>query len=285
MKKTGGKQAGISLFLTCFLLLTGCAQKRAEREFSPVIMDFSKEREEIVRVENIEQPVTFAEAVALSDSIGIAEYIGCREKEEITEYQFKIVEKFKGEFEEEINLFDYSRTVYLAGEEQEYTVNSSMYETGKTISSVYDIKDETSLREAISGVPYSIDSTEDGWGLKKLYTEATDVETIIKESDYVLEIEVSAVKSVGEDNGNFYLCKVLNVLKEKSPLIKEESMEELQIKFLKNRVEIGGKYIVILNHVSETSYLYLQSAVNGIINIEEAEKVKDVKDALNIQEE
>ncbi len=319
MSRTGIKKIMKRILPVFFFLLMGCSGKKAEMQIYPVVLDFSENNKKTVRTESLVLPVTFSEAVALSDSIGIAEYIDCKENEETIEYRFKIIESLKGELEERINLFDYPRTVWVTEEGRKYEVDSSVYETGKqyllimnkseslfddyphyipvtdvyipmhaietgslqgkSISESYGIEDEMELRAALSSIPYSI--AEQG-GLEKLYTEAEDYETIIKESEYVLEVEVSSVKSEGKDNGDFYFCKVLNILKGENPLIIEEGTEGLQIKFLKNSVEIGGRYFVIINHVTETSYLYLQSAKNGVIDVEESEKVEEVKDILGI---
>lgn len=292
------------------------------KEVEPVVEVPSEEIEEIgeiTRIEIIEQAVTFSEAVSLSDSIAIAEYIECKENEEVNEYKFKILESLKGEMETEIYVFDYPRTVYVEGTAQRYSVESSVYKEGeqyllimnkndslfydyphyvpvtdvyipmnnieqgrlqgKSILDNYGIRNNEDLRMAIGSTSYT---TVDNERLKKQYTETTDSETIIKESDYVLEVEISSIMSEGTDNGNFYYCKVLNILKGQQPLIFEENTEELQIKFLKNSVEIGKKYIVTVNHVTETSYLYLQSAKDGIIDVEETEKVAEIKSILGI---
>lgn len=301
----------------------GCSEKKADIQIEPIVLDFLENNEEAfqteyVQVESLQIPLTFSKAVALSDSIGIAEYIDCKKNKESIEYRFKIIESLKGELEENINLFDYPRHVYVTENGWEYEVDSSVYETGKqyllimnkreslfydyphylpvtdvyipmhaietgrlqgkSISESYGIKNEAELRAALSSVPYEAEQKE----VERKYTEAEDYETIIKESEYVLEIEVSSIIEEGKDNGDFYSCKVLNILKGEKPLVIEEGKEGLQIKFLKNRVQIGERYFVMINHVTETSYLYLQSAKNGVINAEEMQNVRKVKDILGI---
>lgn len=333
MSRSGIKKTMKKLFPVFLVLLMGCSEKKADIKIEPIVIDSFENngetvQEEYVQTEYLEIPLTFSKAVALSDSIGIAEYIDCKENEEGIEYQFKIIESLKGELEENINLFDYPRHVYVTENRREYKVDPSVYETGKqyllimnkdeslfydypqyvsvsdvyipmhaietgrlqgkSISESYGIHNETKLRAALSsvdekaalsGLPYNMAEQKE---VKKDYTEAEDYKTIIKESEYVLEVEVSSLDSEINDNGDFYLCKVLNILKGEKPLIIEEGTEGLQIKFLKNRVEIGGRYFVTVNHVTDTSYLYLQSAKNGVIDAEDVENVGKVKDILGI---
>lgn len=335
MSRTGIKKTMKKLLPVFLVLLMGCSEKKTDIQIEPITLDFSENNEETVQTEHIHTdvfqiPVTFSEAVALSDSIGIAEYIDCKKNEETIEYRFKIIESIAGELEENINLFESPTDIRVTEQGQVYVVDSSLYETGKqyllimnkdeslfydyphylsvtnvyipmhaietgrlqgkSISESYGIKNEMELREALSssisdreavlsGIPYIKTEQKE---LRKDYTEAEDYETIIKESDYVLEVEVSSLDSEIKDNGDFYSCKVLNILKGEEPLIIKAGTEGLQIKFLKNSVEIGGRYFVMVNHVTETSYLYLQSAKNGVINAEEMENVGKVKDILGI---
>ncbi len=328
MSRTGIKKTMKKMLPVFLVLLMGCSEKKADIKIEPIVIDSFENNGETVQeehvqtehiqIEYLEIPVTFSEVVALSDSIGIAEYIDCKNNEESIEYRFKIIESLKGELEENINLFDYPRHISVTEDGREYVVESSVYEAGKqyllimnkdeslfydyphyisvtevyipmhaietgrlqgkSISESYGIKNETELMAALASVPAPAEQME----LKKDYTEAEDYETIIEESEYVLEVEVSSLDSEINDNGDFYLCKVLNILKGEKPLIIEEGTEGLQIKFLKNRVEIGGRYFVTVNHVTDTSYLYLQSAKNGVIDADDVEKVGEIKDILGI---
>jgi len=104
------------------------------------------------------------------------------------------------------------------------------------------------------------------------FTTATDLSEIIASSDYVMEITVIDMVVEGTiANSNTYSCDIANVLKGSTPTEKY-----IWVTFLKNSVNIGEKYIVILNRLGDDSLIYAQSSKNSVISLDDKASIEQI---------
>lgn len=258
-------------------------------------------------VESEEEYVSFEKAIELSDCAVNAEYITYIDNGDYVEYEFKVNNVLYGDVpDSNIYLFSMKGTAHVEEIESTYDIGDNKYTVGdeyilvmeKNSSLFYDhdrymligemiipvdntnesvmydqpIKTEskailnssTNIVKYIQDIKKSDANTESSDELS--YTKSNDMKTMISEADYVLELTVESLEVEGlVHNGNTYSCSSITVLKGDS-LVKDEAGKIL-VTLLKDSVEIGNKYIVMVNKVDENSTIYTQVAEKSVIPV------------------
>ena len=247
------------------------------------------------------ETLSFEEAVALSDCIAIAQY---RSHDRIYEYSFQVKEVLQGKTaEKEIHLFEYTEdgkanSDYIVGDDYllimtkedslfyDYPLyfpvsklvvplghveDSKMSGESFSAEAIHSLleqlrnKPQRQAKTALQSAPIEAD---------KPYISATDFTAIVNESDVILEVKVTDLLVEGIHNSATYTCAVQDVLAG-GPIANSDGY--IYITLINGSVKIGNTYIVMVNRVEKDSWIYTQSAKNGVIPVSDTEAVAQVK--------
>jgi len=108
------------------------------------------------------------------------------------------------------------------------------------------------------------------------FTTADALPEIIDNSDYVMEISVKDMVVEGRiGNSNTYICSVINVLK--GGFL---DTHFIWISFLKEEVETGGTYTVMVNRLGRDSLIYVQSSKNSVVPADNIRVIEEINNYL-----
>ena len=292
------KKKWMLLFLLVSYLLCSCTEvgnnsTQGEDSVISALKTGSSEHTYTI-ADEMEVSVSFSEALAISDSIVVGEFLSQTRKNDNVEYTFQTKEILRGTAEDTIHVFKADGSSYGMG-------TSYTYEPGKEYLLV--MSRENSLFNdyphyvSIASIYLSIDAIEKGSmygeGLSKFtemkeveeiksyiaaqleeyvekeknYITSNDLETVVRESDFILNIKVKELMTEGIlHNGNTYYCEVQDVLKGEGLVM--QGNNEIMIVMMKGSVKEGEGYIVLVNQTGENSYLYTQSSLQSIMGVD-----------------
>ena len=146
---------------------------------------------------------------------------------------------------------------------------STMY--GEPLFEMADIRSTSDIRSTI----HSAKAPNNDEGQR--YTSATDLPTIILESDYILEIEIIDLYVEGiYANSNTYYCRIINNLRGEN-INTIEDTDVILVSFIKDSVEIGESYIIMVNRVGRKSLIYTQSSLRSVISMYDVITIEEIK--------
>lgn len=109
------------------------------------------------------------------------------------------------------------------------------------------------------------------------YTTATDLPTIVAETDLVLEVKITGLSTEGQfANCNTYYGDVQQILKG-GPVNTSEERGDIQVTLTKESVEIGETYVLLLNRIDETAIIYTQSSLGSVIPSGDTETISEIQ--------
>ena len=109
------------------------------------------------------------------------------------------------------------------------------------------------------------------------YTKETDLPAVVAESDFILEVKVTDLMVEGiYNNSNTYYCDVQKVLKGES-ITKSEERGDIMVTLMKDSVEVGGSYVVLVNQIGEDSLIYAQSSLSSVISVGDTETIQEIQ--------
>lgn len=100
--------------------------------------------------------------------------------------------------------------------------------------------------------------TADEIGTK--FTRSDDLAEVVNSSDYILDVTVSGTFYDADDRTT-YTCTVNEILKAKNTKI-----TNVYAALPKDGAQIGGRYLLLLNRVSDTSYVYVVSSLTHSVH-------------------
>lgn len=273
--------------------------------------------ESYISVENEEEHMSFDEAIETSNCIISAEFVSYHSMDNYIEYEFQVKEVLYGDVQESnIYLFSMIGTSYVTDNNYTYNLGDDKYKVGNDYILIMEKSDSlfyehvrymlvTDIFIPINKIEVSVmyeqpildknnkvlnSSIEIEKYIKEIknnndntlnenvttYIKSNDMNTIVSESDFILEIEVNNLEVEGLlHNGNTYICEVIRTLKGDSLL--KDTEGKILVTLLKDSVEVGSRYIVMINKVDEESIIYTQSSESSIIPIAD----KDLVNKLN----
>lgn len=260
--------------------------------------------------------MTFTEVLEEIDCAAVGKLVSYEshaQTDGYTEYTFEVTDVWRGEAEDTIHVFSAAEMVSVEGTENSYETGNNIYSVGEEYvlimskldslfyeyphygfyADVYIPVNDTSKStiqgrplEEVSGLNISAIKTliqntnakmSDSTQNEQNYTTATDLPTILQETDLVLEVKVTELFVESEyANSNTYYCDVLNVLKGGS-VTKSEERGDIMITLMKGSVEIGETYVVLVNQVGEDSLIYTQSSTNSVIPSNDTETINEIQ--------
>ena len=256
--------------------------------------------------------LTFTEALEWSNVVIIGEYINELldfEDDGAYCYKFKVIEVLRGEVpEDSAHLVGYYGTAQAIGPDQIYKTDEKAYiekqqyilVMDRTDSLFYDyprytlvggiyipldniskstmygnsVKMEAFANKDANYIKDFIRNMEPPKKERKNYTNATDLPTIIKESDLILELKVTEFMGEGLDREHYY-CDVVKFIKGDS-YVSPEDRKDIVITVFKGGVEVGKSYVVMVIRGSETGFLYMQSSTMSIIPIDDGKTIAEI---------
>ena len=117
--------------------------------------------------------------------------------------------------------------------------------------------------------------------VRKDYSEATKLPAVVTEADYVLEVSVDRLRTIGElNNTETYVCTVQNALKGNiSEVELAEWNQQIYVVFFPGDAEIGETYLLALNRSGEASRIFTMSSRNSVYAPKDALTVQRAIDA------
>ena len=113
-------------------------------------------------------------------------------------------------------------------------------------------------------------------------TQSDDIMEIIMDTDIVLEAFIERVEMEGMfDNGSTYECRVLRTLK--GDPIATTSSGTIHATLIKDSVQVGDSYVVMLNRVNNDSLIYYQSALKGVFSLNDQDSLSEILQTLDMQ--
>ena len=262
---------------------------------------------------------SFSEFMDESNCVAIGEYLSCRDMEKNIEYEFKVKQVLKGDIPADvIRVMQMKGYASLPTSVTSLKIGGRIYEEGKEYILVmcqYDYVFQTELKYKLfpaapylpmknleestlygepipelaenSSIEYITELIEQakksyeefGYGFR--YSTATDIPTIVEESDIVIKVKVLRITSDVPEDRTSYICSVLEVLKEDSigELVGRENLEAL---LLKSSAKVGEEYVFLLNRDDATP-LFLASSRNSVFLSTDEEEVKEIEAALGME--
>lgn len=233
---------------------------------------------------------SFEESVNYSSHIVDAEFLGFYYGV-LDELVFRVNNIYKGNFDdpnEIIYVHKLESTYRLEpGEEEIYKIgkeymlflnlNASPYyhdlyaQCGQLYMPEWDKdwdKTHTDTKKVLSSAANSSkNDAEDGEQYTVPYTDSAEVNMLLEQSDSVFVVEPESIFSVPDgDITTVYRCKVKMVITG-TP----NNNGSILIPFFNDTVEIGEKYVVMLNSTGEESEVYALSGINGVFSFQEAQ--------------
>jgi hypothetical protein len=126
--------------------------------------------------------------------------------------------------------------------------------------------------DAVSTIRNATPPCEDKW--KALYTTSEDMAEIVEFSEMVLEVRVAEVVLDVPDRTT-YSAEVINVLKGPMPNKMEDG--RMGMTLMKDSVEVGGHYIVMLTPIDPPTLVHTQSSLRSVISMDDTEAVEEVR--------
>ena len=265
-----------------------------------------------ITIFGLEQFLTFNDAIDLSDVIVVATYISSEISNEQVKSKFNVSEVLRGDINEDVvYIFDSIGHSSVFDSELSYQTGSIDYKVNKEYLLILSRNDSLFLdypqHAIISGLFIPIDNIEKstmyGEPLFEMadirstsdirstihsakapnndegqrYTSATDLPTIILESDYILEIEIIDLYVEGiYANSNTYYCRIINNLRGEN-INTIEDTDVILVSFIKDSVEIGESYIIMVNRVGRKSLIYTQSSLRSVISMYDVITIEEIK--------
>ena len=257
-----------------------------------------------------EMYVTFDEAVEMCDCAVVAAFASYKDAGTYVEYTFSVKETLRGEVEDTIHVRDSKGFTTVEGTDIQYKNGEDVYTEGedyilimqKGDSLFYEYPEYQVLtnifipaadpsKSTMQGEPLTEVAGLDAEGIKnqirraravnaapaKDYTTATDLPTIVAESDLVLKVNITDIAVESEfANCNTYYCDVQQILKGGSVETSEER-GDIMVTLTKESVEVGKTYVLLLNRIDETSILYTQSSLGSVIPSGDTETVSEIQ--------
>lgn len=303
-----GKMQVLIWLLSFLILFTACAKEYSTTANDYVDADINEKKTYSV-VNSLKNGITFLEAIDASDCIAVAEYLSYEDKDSYVIYTFQVKSTLRGVIGEDVihiytskgvatvpefgYTYETGQEIYEEGDQYvlilnksdmlfyeypQYTViadifipvdaieSAEMY--GKPIAQLQGVTAST-LSSSMAALSAQAEPVQK----KPSYTTAEDLPTIIKESDFVLEVKVNGIMFEGVlHNGNTYFCEIQNVLKG-DPVVTEAN-HTLFIVLMKDSVQVGETYVVMVNQVNEGSFVFTQSSLNSIIDPDDEETME-----------
>ena len=305
-----------SIFVSVLILITvvGCAgTDKGGREPADGNENTTEETTfaEEVRTYRQDRKMTFAEALEESACTVIGKFESYEQKEDYAEYIFKVSEVLRGEVAEDvIHLFSPIGKAEVLEDGRTYEIGTDIYTKDEEYVLVMAKKDtlfteythygfytgiyiplQDPSKSMMQGAPLAEVADLDAEGIKNLiqrtrtannvsgknYTTATDLPTIVSESDIVLAGKITGLVFESEyDNCNTYYCDVQQILKG-GPVNTSEERGDIQVTLTKESVEIGETYVLLLNRIDETAIIYTQSSLGSVIPSGDTETISEIQ--------
>lgn len=288
--------------LVCMVVLcASCSSLSTERSA------VESHNSESVVAEYSEILLTFEEAITVSNSAAIAEFIAYEDTGEYIEYTFKTIEVLRGAISDEvIHMFAMSGTSEVEETGYVYKTGVNSYKAGEKYILLMEKTDmlfynyphyvlvtdllmplndlnnstmygdklpltagarnvENDIRKLIKEAPSPKDDRA-VWN----YSTSNDISVIVDESDIIFKVKVTGLLAEGiMHNGDTYYCDVLEFLKGESK-VTLENRNDIAITVMKDSVQIGETYVVIVNKISDESAIFTQSSLYSIISSDDA---------------
>ncbi|MCL2748034.1 MAG: S-layer homology domain-containing protein [Oscillospiraceae bacterium] len=252
--------------------------------------------------------MTFTEALEMSDSIIIGEYLSSAETDwGAIHCQFKVKKVLRGEVPEEtIHMVVYGGTPYATGDDLYVTGGEYILVMNRNDSLFYEYPRYTPIGDIFIPLEDIGKSTMYGKEIREIadkdiayieafindiaapsiqegqrYTSATDYPTIVKETDLILKVTIKNLEIEGvAANSNTYVCSVTQNINEGSFVAIGES-QDILITVIKGSVEVGKSYIVMVNRIGESSPIYTQSSLRSIVSLDDEATVAEIYELCN----
>ncbi|MCL1807846.1 MAG: hypothetical protein FWG31_09110 [Oscillospiraceae bacterium] len=281
--------------LLLLVIFAGCSN-----DANTVSSDTST-NEMLYETEQTMKSLTFREAVELSDCAIIGKYVAFSERDSYVEHTFTVKEVMRGDvYEKTVHLIEMKGTAYVEGTNYSYKTGEDIYNKGEEYILIMNVNDslfyDYPLYVLVSNIYIPAKSIERGTinenripddvlsvienakisknSNKRNYIESNDIKTIVAETDIIMEVKIIEVEE-GLFNGNVYYCEVINIIK--GGIISTDKGKVL-ISLIKDSVEVGETYIVMVNAVSEDSFIYVQSSRKSIIEKGDIKMVNTIID-------
>lgn len=257
-----------------------------------------------------EMYVTFDEALEMSDCAAAATFVSYEDAGAYVEYTFSVKETLRGKTEDIIHVRDSKGYTSVEGTDLRYKNGEDIYTEGeeyilimqKGESLFYEYPEYQVLtnifipavdpsKSTMRGEPLTEINGMDINGIKnhirrarvanaapeRDYTTATDLPTIVAETDLVLEVKITGLSTEGQfANCNTYYGDVQQILKG-GPVNTSEERGDIQVTLTKESVEIGETYVLLLNRIDETAIIYTQSSLGSVIPSGDTETISEIQ--------
>ncbi len=296
------------LFCMCaiLMLMAACSGTSPDEAFMNDLVEEDEDQKQVFTVTYTQEfELTFQEAIDLSDCVVVAEYVSYEDKDAYVVSLFQVKNMLRGTAKEEmIHVVEMKGTSTVLGTDYSYKTGGGTYEAGKQYILVLNRNDllfyEYPHYVPVTDIFIPVDDIESammyGEPIDELqdmnvstlrtndlfmrarpveeeepsYTTAEDIPTIIEESDYLLEVQITGMMGEGiVHDGVTYFCKVLDVLQ--GGTLVTAANDTIYIVFMKDSVQLNETYIVMVNQAGEQSLLFTQSSLNSIIDPDDGE--------------
>lgn len=296
----------VFITLSCILVLVACSiDKPDSNERKQDVVDTKKDEEIIIERSAEVMNYDLSELICLSDYVVKAKCIGYEETNEYTKTFFEVDDIISGDSLDKFTVYQYPTMRYIDGRDFDYESGINKLVEGdnyilvleEDASVFYDephylllgdfyaklnnndeivelnlygnLDEErlfSNVSEAKELIPKLQTSINDVNKNDKVpFTASSETEEIINIADYVLEIEIIDISRDSSDR-TAYNALVTGCYKGKTE-------GEIITVLPKSSVQIGKRYVVALNRVSDTSFIYVISSPYGIFNSTEIEEI------------
>ena len=179
--------------------------------------------------------------------------------------------------------YDHDRYMTLGGIFMPLDDEIGLYMYGEPLTRHIEAKDMFSAGNsgALSDISALCSTLPPPEPVRKDYSEATKLPAVVTEADYVLEVSVDRLRTIGElNNTETYVCTIQNALKGNiSEAELAEWNQQIYVVFFPGDAEIGETYLLALNRSGEASRIFTMSSRNSVYAPKDAPAVQRAIDA------